>query len=255
MRLRWAGFRRVRGQVRKRLSRRLNELGVADPEAYRNFLERHPEEWRHLDSLCRITISRFRRDRGMFIRLRDNVLPELARAAETGSRRIRCWSVGAASGEEPYSLALLWRLDVAAAFPEIGMEILATDADPHMIARARTRRYPRGALRDVPAHWIAQAFVDDADGVRLRPAFSADVRLLCHDIRTAPPDFTGDLILCRNLVFTYFEEALQCEVLEGISQRLRPGGFLVIGKHEQLPADAAGYAAVDAPAGIFRRIA
>ena len=81
MRMRWPGFRKVRRQVCKRVDRRLRRLGLVDVTAYRAYLDDHPDEWSQLDQLCRIPISRFYRDRGVFDLLRDDVLPSLAAAA------------------------------------------------------------------------------------------------------------------------------------------------------------------------------
>ena len=78
LRMRWAGFRKVRGQVCKRIRRRMGALGIDSVSAYRQYLERHDSEWDELDALCRISISRFYRDRGVFTFLQDTVLPELA---------------------------------------------------------------------------------------------------------------------------------------------------------------------------------
>ena len=76
--LRWQGYRKVRARVRKKLNERLRQLGLPDIAAYRDRLEAHPQEWVVLDALCRITISRFHRDRGVFDHLRRIVLPRLA---------------------------------------------------------------------------------------------------------------------------------------------------------------------------------
>ncbi len=107
--MRWPGFRRVRGQVCKRLRRRMAELGLRDLADYRALLETHPEEWTRLDGLCRISISRFYRDQGVWRTLEREILPRLAdRARARGETRLRIWSAGCASGEEPYTLALLF---------------------------------------------------------------------------------------------------------------------------------------------------
>src|SRR5262249_23515771 len=79
--LRWQGYRKVRARVRKKLNERLRALGLPDIAAYRDRLEVHPQEWAVLDALCRITISRFHRDRGVFDHLRRIVLPGLAERA------------------------------------------------------------------------------------------------------------------------------------------------------------------------------
>ena len=109
--LRWEGFRRVRRHVCRRLPRRLRELSLPDLNAYRMWLQSNPSEWSWLDEACRITISRFHRDRAVWECIRASVLPALARAAQQrADRRIRCWSAGCASGEEAWTLVFAWRV-------------------------------------------------------------------------------------------------------------------------------------------------
>jgi chemotaxis protein methyltransferase CheR len=134
--------------------------------------------------------------------LREEILPRLtAQGLVQGERRLRIWSAGCASGEEPYSLALLF------AFGEMqtdqGPEILATDADPHLLERARRACYPASSLRDLPERWRA-AFEGIGDALCLKPERRTSVRFLEQDIRETMPAGAFDLILCRNLVFTYF---------------------------------------------------
>ena len=113
LRFSWPGLRRVRKQVCKRLNRRIGELGLSGLVAYREYLCCHPEEWQVLDSLCRVTISRFYRDKRVFDVLRFEILPSLARRALTdGEKEVRCWSAGCCSGEEPYTLQILWKICV-----------------------------------------------------------------------------------------------------------------------------------------------
>jgi chemotaxis protein methyltransferase CheR len=152
--MRWAGFRKVRGQVCKRLGRRLAELGLRDLDSYRALLERDPDEWAALDALTHITISRFYRDQGVFAMLGAEVLPALA---ATG--RMRVWSAGCASGEEAYTLAIMWELRLAEHFPAVRLRVLATDVDETMLARARRGCYPAGSLRELPDAWKKTAFV------------------------------------------------------------------------------------------------
>src|SRR5215210_7494288 len=112
LRLRWAGFRKVRRQVCKRLRRRILELRLETLEQYRGQLEADPHEWAVLGDLCRITISRLYRDKRVFDFLGGVILPELAKTAFLQFRPIRCWCVGCASGEEVYTLKILWDLEV-----------------------------------------------------------------------------------------------------------------------------------------------
>ncbi len=249
LRLRWAGFRKVRRTLCKRVDRHVRRLGLADVGAYRAYLETTPAEWTHFDALCRIPISRFYRDRAVFDCLGADILPALAAAVPSG--RLRAWSAGCASGEEPYGVMLLWRLRVEPRFPERGLEMLASDADPHMLERARRGLYALGSLKDLPADLVA-GFEPVGDRFRLRDGLRADVTFELRDIRAALPTGPFDLVLCRNLVFTYFDDELQRATLRKLATRLRDGGALVIGKHEVLP-DRDDFADWRADLGIFRR--
>jgi superoxide dismutase/chemotaxis methyl-accepting protein methylase len=233
--LRWAGFRKVRRTTCKRLRRRLTALGLPGLAAYRAFLGEHASEWAVLDASCRIPISRFFRDRAVFERIGRELLPELAaRAIAEGRRELRCWSCGCASGEEPYSIAILWQLRLKDAFPDLQLRIVATDVDGHLLDRARRASYAAGSLRALVSEWRDAAFVQAGGTYRLGDRFRADVELLEQDLRSTMPDGPFDLVLCRNLVFTYFDEPTQRAVLHRLFDRIRPGGALVIGSHESI---------------------
>ena len=230
LRFRWRGFRNVRKQVIKRVRRRMGELNLTDLEAYRAHLAATPDEWIVLDRCCRISISRFRRDRAVFDLLRDEVLPRFTE----GKDGVAIWCAGCASGEEPYSLALCWQLDVAQPDQESVLDILATDADASLLDRAREARYAAGTLKEIPRHWF-DAFDRVDDMYVLREQHRGPVRFRQSDIRDEMPEGKFRLIACRNLAFTYFEEALQHRVLDSLARRLSPGGVLVLGNHERLP--------------------
>jgi len=226
----------VRRQVCKRLRRRLVELGLADLAAYRAHLDRHPEEWGVLESLTHITISRFCRDRGVFAFLQRDVLPELAtRALARGSDTVEVWSAGCASGEEAYTLAIIWQLELARRFPSLALRILATDVDDAMLARARNGSYTESSLRELPERWRAAAFTRHDQHYRVQDAFKHQVTVARHHLRNPPPPGPFDLVLCRNLAFTYFDRALQRTTATRLAAALRAGGALVLGAHEALP--------------------
>jgi chemotaxis protein methyltransferase CheR len=237
LRMRWEGFRKVRGQVCKRVSRRMSELGLGDTASYRTYLDEHPGEWPLLDSFCRITISRFYRDRKVFQYLEQDVLPRLASMAEQEAGRcVRCWSIGCASGEEPYTLAILWDAVLNSRFPGVMFEIVATDADQGMIERGREGCYSGGSLRELPAEWVSRSFSASGRKYCIRDDIKEYVTFLPQDIRTSAPDHGFQLVLCRNSVFTYFDEDSQKEMLEHIAAKLLPGGALILGIHESLPS-------------------
>lgn len=239
MGLRWKGFRKVRGQVCKRIARRMTELGLPDVLAYRRHLESHTAEWPALAALCTIPISRFYRDKGVFDCLGSAVLPGLAKQPLLGGREnLECWSAGCASGEEPFTVALQWRMLLAPRFPELGMRVLGTDVDALLLARAKTGCYKASSLEALPAAWRDQPFEQRGKMFCLREPWRGDVQFERQDLLSELPQRLFDLVLCRNVALTYFERDRARDALERIATRLRPGGALVIGIHEEPPSDA-----------------
>ena len=145
--------------MRKRVHKRLQSLQLAGLNDYRDYLQQHLEEWRVLDTLCRITISRFYRDKGIYGLLADWIIPGLVeQIRREGRSQLHIWSAGCGSGEEPYSLAILWVLQLQQRCPDIRLRILATDIDPQLLNRARIACYPFSSLKDLPAAWRESAF-------------------------------------------------------------------------------------------------
>jgi len=252
--LAWAGLRRHRRQVCRRIEGRMRELGLDHPDAYRGHLESHAAEWSALAALCTVTVSRFHRDRAVFEALGSTVLPALAQdAAARGAGRLECWSAGCASGEEPYTLAILWKSALAARFPRLELRVLATDIDVELLARAGTGCYKASSLREVPAAWLGQAFERRGDLYCVRAEFREGVELERQDLAADVPRRGLDLVLCRNLAFTYFAPERAARTLDRIAARLRPGGALVVGLHEKLPGAAAGFEPWPGCRSIFRR--
>ncbi|MGZ4981070.1 MAG: CheR family methyltransferase [Methylobacter sp.] len=234
--LRWQGFRKVRRQMIKRIARRIEELQLADLDGYRRYLESHAQEWQRLDGFCRITISRFYRDRRVFDVLARDGLPELIRLCRNrNERRLDVWSAGCGAGEEAYTLALIWALQIAPQVTDISFALTASDADPTQIARARNGCYPPSTLKELPSLWRDLAFIADQGLYCIKPEYRQPISWGVQDLRKTQPDGPFDLILCRNLAFTYFSAALQRETLNHLDTRLSPGGLLMIGAHESLP--------------------
>jgi chemotaxis protein methyltransferase CheR len=255
LRMRWPGFRKVRRQVGKRIGRRMQELRLGDLAAYRAHLDSHPGEWRVLDELCRITITRFWRDRDVWAALATRVLPDLvAGARAVGERELRAWCAGCAGGEEAYTLALGWALAGPGRTGDVALRILATDSDPALLARAGEAIYTPGCLKELPEPLRQEGFEPVASGgLRPRAPFRDAVTLMEHDQRTAPPPGRFRLVLCRNLAFTYFDVALQCEVLARLGRALVSGGALVVGRREALPEEAQGFVPWPEAPGVHRR--
>jgi len=238
--LRAEGYPRTRGRVRKRVARRLRELGLVSLAEYRRRLETQGDEWLWLDQCCRITISRFARDGAVYEALRGCYLPERASAARArGQRSLRIWSAGAASGEEAYGLALAWHMELALQFPELELDVLGTDADPTVLQRATRGIYPEGSLRELPRP-LRAAFEPHGHEWRLLERYRRGVRFERSDLRRECPPGPFDLVLCRNLAFTYFDAPTHRRLARAFAASLQPGGILVVGRGEQLPTESAG---------------
>jgi len=253
--LRWPGFRKVRGQVHKRIARRMSELSLTRLSEYRDYLETHSNEWELLDGLSRISISRFYRDRDVFNHLRDAILPDLARTARChGDPWIRVWSAGCASGEEPYTVSILWRRHVQPDFFDLSLRLVATDSDEHLLQRARRACYPASSLKDAPADWREVVFTLSDGEYALRPEFRGPIDFGQQDLRVEVPTELFHLVLCRNLAFTYFADPVQRHVSEQIATRLLTGGFFVIVKHEAVPEAIQGLLPCNGRLGIYRAV-
>jgi chemotaxis protein methyltransferase CheR len=251
--LRWAGYRRVYQQVCKRLRRRIAELELPDLAAYQHRLEFEPDEWHRLEGFLRIGISRFYRDRRLCGLLAAEVLPAVNRlAVAAGAQRARIWSAGCAAGEEPYTLALIW-YQFPSAPAKLALEVIATDADPARLRRARTACYGWSSLKELPEQIMAAAFSRHGDQYCLRPDYRQGVRFLQQDIRQESPPGSFHLVACRNLAFTYFAEALQRQVAARLAAALVPGGYLLIGAKESLPAGQDLFVPLPGRPGIFKK--
>jgi chemotaxis protein methyltransferase CheR len=228
-------------------------LQLADLKGYRMYLQNNPLEWHILDSMCRITISRFYREKGIFNSLRTQIFPDLINnALSKKENSLFCWCIGAASGEEPYSISLLWELSEIKT-NGVDLEILATEVDQLMINRARNGCYPASSIRELPPEFKAIAFSQENKQFCLKDQYKKRVEFSQQDIRNSQPDSTFHLIFCRNIVFTYFSQELQEEIARQILLRLKSKGLLIIGSHEELPGVLPGLVPWSSGLPIYQR--
>ncbi len=230
----WDGFRKVRRQVCRRITHRIDELSLGSFNNYRDFLTDNYSEWELLDSFCRITISRFYRDRQLFDYLIHNIFPELAQNKDNNCSHVRCLSIGCASGEEIYTVNLLWKIYIEDEY-SIQLSSLAVDSSEAMLERGRKAIYSPGSVRDVPQEVLSIAFNRYGNEYLLKEDFKKGIIFQCRDIRLYEPPGLFHMIFCRNLVFTYFDEQLQIKILEIVIGHLVKGGVLIIGNKEGLP--------------------
>ena len=231
---RWAGFRKPRNQVMKRVWQRAGDLGFKSLEEYRAYLKIHTDEWGKLDSLMDVTISRFFRDRKLWDDLSDKIFSEMAK--KHSSDPVRIWSAGCCNGEEPYSVCIA--AEKTGVYSQIN--VLAADRNPEALRRAKKGHYPPSSLKELSKkekeqffHWNEQNHLFEVHN-RLKRQVTFEKRNISNSL----PDGTFDLIFCRNLAFTYFLEDEQKKFLKNITDLLRDGGCLVIGSNETLPDSA-----------------
>jgi chemotaxis protein methyltransferase CheR len=256
LQLRWQGFRKVRKQVCKRIHRRLFELGIPDISSYRKYLENKQSEWNNLDSICFVTISRFYRDKAVFESINNKIFPLLIQNIKKDNREdIRCWCAGSCSGEEPYTLKILWdQFRRTNNIIIVDLQIIATDYRKELIDRAKAGIYTDGTIKEMPADMIADGFNKCQNEYHLKRKYFSGVEFYEQDIRKQMPKGTFDLILCRNLVFTYFSEDFQKVMIDRFIKKLNPHGFLIIGAHEMLPSACKILVPIDRNNCIFRKI-
>jgi chemotaxis protein methyltransferase CheR len=231
---RWPGFRKVRRQVCRRIHSRMQDLRIKNYTDYILYIEENSNERDRLDEMLDITITRFWRDRGVYEILEKIIFPDLTEKAERDNRLLlHCWSAGCCNGEEPYSLSLLW--DIRLSVGNIQLEITATDRNQTVLERAQKGIFPIGAMRDIPDDIRMIGFENSANDYIMKEQYKRRIQFLKQDIRNEMPDNIFDVILCRNLVFTYFDISIQKRLLTELAARLRPEGYLIIGSNEQLP--------------------
>ena len=238
----------VRRNIRRRVMRRMESVGAHDFSSYLLVLRGTPSEWEVLRNLLTVTISRFFRNRKVFETLARQNLPSLAAKGSPA----RAWSAGCASGEEAFTIRILWE---ELPGPRPLLSILATDVDEACLMRAAEGLYSESSLREVPGPIAEKYFRREGVKYRLRQDVVRSVTFRRHDLLFEPPPGTFDMILCRNAAFTYFVPRRRMEIAESIASALPTGGTLVLGRTEKLPIGTSSWFTPDCPAGnIYRRL-
>ncbi|MDJ0957243.1 MAG: CheR family methyltransferase [Arenicellales bacterium] len=233
----------------------MNQMHIKSVSDYREFLEKHAEEWDWIEALSHVTISRFYRDKAVFKFLENDLLPLLVKQVSDRKRNLlRVWSVGCCSGEEPYTMALIWKVRLQPQWPNVRLEVMATDVDSKLIQRAKQAAYPYSSIKALPNEWQHQLF-DQRNGLfYLKPEYQRDVHFVEQDVRVTTPQGLFDLVLCRNLAFTYFEIEQQHKILDRIHAAIQPDGVLVIGIQEDLPEGTQGFSTCSEKLKIFKKV-
>lgn len=220
--------------VQNRLRKRLRALGLSGFKEYLRYLEENPEEIRIMVDCLTTNFTRLFREREHFDFLRDEVLPWLD---EAGFERLRFWSAGCSSGEEPYSLAVYLR-EYLENVDQRDVLILATDISLRALSRAREGLFREEQLEEVPAQWKFKYFrkcrVEGEDFFQVTPEISRLVRFRYLNLADPwPMKGLFQVIFCRN-VMIYFDKETQQEMVNRFYRYLVPGGYFFVGHSESL---------------------
>ena len=220
--------------LKRRIGVRMRATGCSDYLEYRQFLRQNPEEARKLVNDLTINVTEFFRDQDVYEALRSQIIPEIIRyKKERCLYSLRAWSAGCATGEEPYSLSILFLEEIGKRAGEEPwtVRITATDLDDKAVMKAKIGMYDE--VKQLPGIRLEDYFIPLEKGYLVREEVKRPVRFLLLDIVKTPPLRQLDLILCRN-VLIYFERDKQGLILDIFRRCLRPGGFLVLGKSEAI---------------------
>jgi chemotaxis protein methyltransferase CheR len=229
--LQWRRFKR--GGIKRKVERRITELGLPVFEDYLLRIKKDPEEKSYLSQILTVTITRFFRDKKVFDILENSILPSMVEQKGEGDFKI--WSIGCANGEEPYSLSMLWKERFETKFPQIRFTILATDISENLLKRAGEGRYKKSSLKEVPGEILRRFFKIENGFYIIDRSIRESVEFKRYDIIHEEPFSGMDIIFCRNLAFTYFSKGCQMGVSKKIASCLKEKGYLIIGKDESLP--------------------
>jgi len=213
-------------QMLRRLTSYLKRVDVPDFAALASRISRDAAALAHLKDYITINVSEFFRNPDRYKVLESEIIPDLMR--EFGALRV--WSAGCSIGAEPYSLAiLLEELD-----PHGAHRVLATDVDTGAIAAARAGVYTADKLKEVSPERLRRFFTQTPDGQwRIAPRVQDRVRFRVHDLLRDPYPMAQHLILCRNVVI-YFTDDAKEEVFRKLAGALVEGGYLLVGSTESI---------------------
>jgi chemotaxis protein methyltransferase CheR len=229
--LQWRSFQRK--GIKRKVEHRIAEIGLTNFEEYLIRIKKDPAEQIRFSKILTVTISRFFRDQEVFNTIGTSLNPTIIKNRSEGDFKI--WSIGCASGEEPYSLVILWKEKFEKIYPQIHLSILATDIDEKLLERAKKGRYKKSSLKEVSENILKGYFRMDNGFYVLDQACREQIEFRRHDIIHEEPFSGMDMVFCRNLAFTYFSKESQIDVLKKIAGSLKEKGYLVIGMDESLP--------------------
>ena len=240
-----------RSSLARRVRKRMHDAGVADYLDYRDLLETSAEEFEVLFNTILINVTSFFRDAESWSYLQQEIIPELLSSAGS-DEEIRVWSAGCSSGEEAYSLAIMFAQALGIDECTRRVKIYGTDVDEEALREARTGAYSEKALEALPDDLRSLYFEQTGPRLVFRPDLRRRVIFGRHDITRDAPISRLHLLVCRNTLM-YFNVEAQSQIIDRFHFALRPEGYLFLGKAEMLLSDHERFDIVSMRQRIFRR--
>ena len=244
------GYKRT--SLRRRVGVRMQQVGADDYASYHAFLEAHPQEFEQLLNTVLINVTSFFRDADAWDELKKEVIPSLVDESR-GREKLRLWSAGCASGEEPYSLAML--MAEAMGIPAFShrVKIYATDLDEAALNIARHGTYPAREIEALPSELSGRYFTNSNGKYTITREIRKAVIFGRHNIVHDAPISRIDLLLCRNLLI-YLEGETQNRVLPRLHYALVDDGILMLGKAETQLARSKLFRPFNMRHRLFRKV-
>jgi chemotaxis protein methyltransferase CheR len=225
--------------IEGRLGKRLQILKLTQFEEYLHLLKYGQQRDNEFEALCNIvTINEtsFFRNEAQMLAFHQKLAGEIITKKPLGSRTLRIWSAACSSGEEPYTLAMLYLEHLKPRYPDLRLEIIGTDINTAVVDMARVAEYSHYAIRSLPEVYVKKYF-DNYNGLfQLRTEVKELVRfeyinLIQHQAMRQMAHF--DFIFCSN-VLIYFDQKAKIQVIGDLYDSLNRGGYLFIGSSEML---------------------
>ena len=218
------------GTLLRRIERRMALAAIPDGGRYLDRLRKDAGELELLAKDLLINVTSFFRDPKIFELLAEKVIPDLVRLQPV-DRPLRVWVAGCSTGEETYTLAMLFLEEIAAAKRNIKLQVFASDVDGDAVAFARDGVYPESIAAEVSPARLARFFAKEEHGYRVVPELRGVVVFTVQNVLADPPFSRIDLVSCRNLLI-YLRPEAQAKVLSLFHFALRDGGILLLGGSE-----------------------
>jgi len=215
-------------------------------------LRDNPTELNLLSRDLLINVTSFFRDQKAFDVLAAKIIPELVEQ-RADDHPLRVWVAGCSTGEETYSLAMLFREAITASERNIKLQVFASDVDPDAIASARDGLYPATIEADVSPARLVRFFTKEDHSYRVSPELRASVVFTVQDVLADPPFSRLDLVSCRNLLIYLGVEA-QAKVISLFHFALRQGGVLLLGSSETVGSEDPRFEVISKPERLYRHI-